>query len=168
LCVDYFPSLRFLSVRLLIIAFFTASLEQLRDCRYGILAWTCVYCILWISGSTRRLLLRGSLSSSHFESYVSLYLFNPPSVGAMHLYTPSQLPSLLRATRSNSSMILGTSITRIHIVPKTRMCGRKAGARVILRGVSVGFDFFFLFMGLVLGDADATFLFRLWWIFVYE
>jgi hypothetical protein len=72
---------------------------------------------------------------------VSPNLFNSHSAGVMHPYIPSRLPSLRRATRSNSSTILGTSITRIRIVPKTRMCGRKAGVRVILRGVSVGLRF---------------------------
>ena len=76
--------------------------------------------------------------------YLFHNLFNPHSAGAMRLYTLSLLPSLRRATRSNSSTILGTNITRIRIVPKTRMCGRKAGVRVILRGVSVGFGFFWV------------------------
>ena len=73
-----------------------------------------------------------------FDLILALY-----SVGEMHLYTPSRPPSLLRATRFNFSTILDTSITRIRIVLKTRMCGRKAGVRVILRRVSVGLDSLF-------------------------
>jgi len=80
------------------------------------------------------------------ESCVSISIFYSHSVGAMHLSIPSRLRSLLRATRSSSLMILGTSIIRIRIVPKTRMYGRKAGVRVILRGALVGLWFFFSFV----------------------
>ena len=87
------------------------------------------------------------------SAYLLTFLI-PHSAGAMRLYTLSQLPSLRHATRSNSLTILGTSITRIHIVPKTRMCGRKAGVRAILRGVSVGLGFFISDEG---EDADGLF-----------
>ena len=96
-----------------------------------------------------------SLSDPTRRVYLFLTLFNPHSAGAMRLYTLSQLPSLRHATRSNSLTILGTNIIRIPIAPKTRMCGRKAGVRVILRGVSVGLGFFFSDEG---GDADGLFI----------
>ena len=158
-CVWIFP--RF-GQWLLIIVFFV-SLEQLRDCRYGVLAWACVHRVLWISGSTRRVLLRGSLSFVlFFESCASHFL---PS----QRWGDAPVHSIAAALFASRDQIqffddIGYEHNPYTHCPKDKDVWEKGRCSCDpARSFGGSFDSFFFLIFFLIG-----FIYRLWWIFVYE